>query len=521
MWLQFLLENAHFALNLLAALVFFAVFWLYWDAWRVRRKKSEMPKLAGFFLLSLSFILHAVQVETTIVTDPFFAKGIIETVGLALRIGGYILLLAGLGTEPIGRKPHALILVGLTAAVPQLFVPVLASLVGFFYMRRATVGLEDHLKPVSFAFFGIALAELIHLVSLFANTSLISLYRLVAPFGFLWILSHIIMLFSVLYLRKWVFGYLLKQFETQLFMTFTSSILIIFLLTTVSFTGLLVKNIQDEALHQLETDVAVLSFALESQKTQLTSDVQVIAQDGAVVTGVGAVARKELSDIVVGVLLTKKLNTLVVVSDTGLVLSRGEDRDRVGDSLSDDPLIKRALLGETASSVGTRDGVVAPAILLQSATPIKDNNSIIGAVIGGVAVDSAFVDGIKSATGLDASIYADAVVSATTFVTPDGKARLTGLKETSERITKRVLADGKSYSGTVTIAQVPHFASYLPIRDVDTNPVGMLFVGRPEISVLQTAGRSIELTFLVTVVLLLLSIIPAHRIARGIAEQIS
>jgi hypothetical protein len=47
----------------------------------------------------------------------------------------------------------------------------------------------------------------------------------------------------------------------------------------------------------------------------------------------------------------------------------------------------------------------------------------------------------------------------------------------------------------------------------------MLFAGEPQIALLQTASRSIELTFLVSAVLTIASIIPAFAVARYLAAQ--
>jgi len=43
---------------------------------------------------------------------------------------------------------------------------------------------------------------------------------------------------------------------------------------------------------------------------------------------------------------------------------------------------------------------------------------------------------------------------------------------------------------------VPYLSAYLPLKDADNVPVGMLFVGREKLEILQAAGRSIELTLL-------------------------
>ena len=118
-------------------------------------------------------------------------------------------------------------------------------------------------------------------------------------------------------------------------------------------------------------------------------------------------------------------------------------------------------------------------------------------------------------------MYASNVRSATTFVASDGKSRLIGNREESPVIKSTVLGDGKPYTGAISILNVPFFAVYLPLKDSDGVTVGMLSVGSLQVGVLQAAGRSIELTFLVTVILLLLSILPAYYVSRYIAYQLS
>src|SRR4029077_17762803 len=106
---------------------------------------------------------------------------------------------------------------------------------------------------------------------------------------------------------------------------------------------------------------------------------------------------------------------VTVIDDVGRVLARGEDRERRGDSLSSDALVQRVILGQDATSLVVKEGVLAPQIFIRAATPIKKGGQIIGGVITGVPIDTAFVDAIKRSTGLEASIYADNILSATTF----------------------------------------------------------------------------------------------------------
>lgn len=400
------------------------------------------------------------------------------------------------------------------------FYPVLAAVAGFFYLRRATIGLENHLKRVALGFFVLSLAELFSLGTKFSTTDNVSLYNLVAPFGPVWLLGQAVLLTAALILGGWVFGYLLKRLSTQLFMVLTSAVVAIFLLVTVAFTALLLKNLQDETLARLATDVKVLSFALESKKAESLSDSQVLAQNPEVVAAVEAGERSKLMETTQNYLLAKKESTLVVVSDSGQVLARGEDSERVGDSLSDEPLLKRALLGEEASSVVTTQGVLAPTLSVRAATFVKLGGKVVGAVMTGTTIDNAFVDGVKAATGLETSIYGDNKLSATTLATTDGKSRANGIKEENPAIKSQVLAKGETFTGATTLLGVPYFAAYLPVKDVDNSVVGMLFVGKPQVGVLAAAGRSIELTFLFAIILLAFSIVPSYFIAKYITYQL-
>lgn len=534
MWHQFFLENVHFALSLFAALIFFAIGWLYFDAWTGKKTIKDGLKIAGLFVLVISFLLDGVSIESTILSSSFLDAKIVSLFLFITRGAGYGLLFAGLISDPLqptpkaqsGRQtvsagiPFATAQIKLSAFIPVI-KPILGSAVGFLYLRRATVGLENHLKPVALAFYILSLYELVSLSSLLQNTGNVDLYKLVAPFGPVWIAKHIILFVALLLLGRWVYYYLLKRVQTQLFMIFTTSILLIFLITTVTFTGLLLRNLEQETLRQLETDVRVLQFAVESKMGETLSDAEVLANSPQVKDALTKQSKKDLAEIAESTLLAKKQNVLVIVNEKGQVMARGEDKEQIGDSLSDDPLIKRSLFGEKSSSVVSKDGVLAPEVSIRSATPIRQDNEIVGAVMTGTVIDNAFVDGVKKTTGLDASVYGDTIRSATTFVASDGKSRWTGIKEENTVIKQKVLREGKVYRGSVVLLNVPYFAAYSPLKDVDSNPVGMLFVGRESIKVLQAAGKSIELTFLMTVILLVVSVLPSYLIARYISYQLS
>lgn len=529
---QFILINGHFTLNLLAALVFFAVAWLYFDAWLGRRDYREGTKSLGFILLSISFLIHATTIEQALLNTSLLGS---DTLGYStgfFRIIAYFVLIIGQIIDPIQPLPeyrfdknNASSAAIFASTIPfshllPFSYPILAIITSLLYLRRATIGLEHHLKTISWSLALLAISDTIGLAAVFRETSDISIIKITEPFGIVWLVEHLFLVIAILYLGKWVWSYLVKRLETQMLMILTSTTLIIFLITTIFFTTTSIRNIQRNTLANLEVSANVLNYSLVSKMAESLSDAQLVAQNADIIKAILDKDNDTLSAKATEILLAKKQSILTITSETGEVLVRGDDPSKSSGSLSDDPLVKKALSGNNASSVVIKEGVTAPAVSVRGAVPIKNGDDILGTAMVGTVIDNAFVDGLKKATGLDASVYADNIRSATTFVAPDGKSRWIGVREETEEIKKTVLAEGNVYTGSVEILNVPFYAAYIPLRDQSDHPVGMLFVGEPQTVLLKSASESIELTFLVTAGLLVLSIFPSFMISRYIISQI-
>lgn len=522
---QFILINTHFTVNLFAALVCFAVAWLYFDAWLGRKDLRESTKSLGFFLISLSFVLNAASVDSTnAVSTTFFSGQNLAIITYLLRLSGYITLIIGQVIDPLQPLPdyrYASAFAMPISAYPSYALPLFATVTGFLYLRRATTGLEHHLKPIGYSFYSLGIVEVISLSAHFRGTSNVDLENLVKSFSAIWVVERILLIFAMFLLGRWVWGYLVKRLETQLFMIFTTSTLVIFLITAVFFTTLTIINLRQDILSNLETNVAVLDFSIDSKKAEVLSDAQVVAQNSDIIDALSDRDTKRLNETAQRTLLAKNQAFLTIITNTGEVITRADDPDKVGGSLSGDPMIIKALSGIEVTGVTTTDGVIAPVVSVRAAVPIKKDGDVIGAVLSGNVIDNAFVDGLKNATGLDASVYADNIRAATTFISPDGKSRYIGIKEETEDINQTVLIDSESYSGNVTILNVPYLSAFAPLTDSDDKPVGMLFVGKPQSDTITSAAKIIEQTFLVTVVLLATSIVPAYFISNYIIDQVN
>ncbi len=529
--LVFISQNLHFAINLFAALVCFAVFWLYFDAWLSRTKKKQTLLWLGFLLLCVSFLVQATVIEQAVLGNSFLGN-FSEGLSSAIRILGYLLIIFGQIRDPLQAVPTteglklekapAISGLGFISNSLVLLPPVGSLVCGLLYWRRATTGLEKHLRRVALAFFGLSLFELLSLSKFLQGSDNPFLYSLSSSFGLIWYLEQIVLVVSIALLGLWVWQYLVTRLQSQLFMIFTSAVLGIFLLTTVSFTFLLLNNIQNESLSNLATATNVLNYSLGSKKEEILSTTESLASNPDIVRALAEKDHKKLNSLVQKLLETKAKSSILVTDESGMVLSRAEEPDRWGDSISDDPLTRRALVGLAGTSTVAQEGVLAPLVYIKSAVPVRDaNKNIIGSLTSGVLIDNAFVDGVKTTTGLDSAIYAGNVRSATTFLAADGKSRWIGVKEENPEIKDQVLKKGDTFKGSVEVLNRPFIGAYSPLRDVNNDIVGMIFIGKPQSSILLVAGKSIELTFLVAVLLISLSIIPSFLVSRYLSKQLS
>jgi hypothetical protein len=547
--LEFILTDAHFTIGLLAAMACFATAWLYFDAWMGKRTVvKELLKWLGLGVLGVGFVVTAVEVEPAFLGQTLFAH--LGVVAVVLRGIGYGLLAAGLAMDPLqpvpkteplyagmgtpgssgeaGRsvadKPeHKQLAGGLGAGIGlvRLVLPLFAGAVTFLYWRRAVKGLERHLRSVVWAFAWFTGFELADLAVLGRGTDDPRLYDLVAPFGPLWLVAQALLAVAAVILGRWVWQYLTKRLQSQLFMVLTAACLAIFLVTTVSFTFLLMNRVQTQAFATLETTAKVLGTTITGQQAKTMAEAEVVAQNPSVAAAVVAKDHAQLAILLKDFLSTKRQSGLLITTTSAQVLLRAEDPANWGDSVSSDSLVARAGVGKATSGLAVADGALAPRLVMKATTPIRNTAGIIvGTVTVGFEVDNAFVDGLKQNTGLASAVYSGPVRVATTLLAPDGSSRALGVKESRGDITKAVLEGNRTWSGLTTTGGQSYLAVYSPLRDADNVPVGMLFIGQPQVLLLQAVGRSVELTFLIAVFLLLLSIWPVHLIARSLARQL-
>lgn len=497
MWNIFALSNYYFSLNVFASLTLLAVSWLYYDAYKALNNRRELWKVLGFIILSISFLFRGMDLSGISLSEISNYQLLFKNIDVYLRVIGYTLLVIGLLVDPLQPKPAtkkvgALILV----TFPSLLFlsPVVASIVAILYLRRASVGLERHIYPPAISFFFLAIYELLFSLNSFQSSTNLNLFKLVSPFGPIWITQTVVLLIAIFVLGRWVFRYLLKQFQSQIFMIQMALVLIIYLIVTVGFTGLLINNLKSQILNELKSQAKVLEFAFDAKRAELASTAKLLVQTSQV----------QGSEPL-------RYDSLVIFDKDGVVTYRAEDTERKGDSISGDPVVKKVLLGKETSSVVVKDGVVAPTVMLIAGVPVVTGGEVTGGVMIGELIDNSYIEGFTKLTGLRVGVYGNDTLTAGGTV---------GIKEGNKDVKEKVLVKGENYVAETRWLNTPYLSVYAPLLDSDNNPVGMYFVGRPQIEVLGLATKTLEIVFIGTIILLFLSMIPSKLIAKSIAKQI-
>lgn len=530
MWNQFILENLHFTINLFLALVFFAVSWLYLDAWLVTRRVREVLYLIGFLLVSLAFLLQATVIQSPLFSQAQPSSFLSLPYFLFIRLLGYIFVLGGLIFDPIQKKPTFsnqqqtpknafFTMVNPLGLVASLVLPALALVNGLLYLRKATFGLERHLKVISFAFILLSVAEIFNFLQRFQPANDPSSFKLVSVFGLYWFFEYALYFLVFLILGRWIRTYLTKRFQSQLYFSFIFTSLVIFLVITITFTGIILKNFQDENTKRLGSDVKILQFWLESKKAEQLSNTQLFAQDPILVEAVEQKNQDVLSSFSQDFLQAKTQSLVVITDINAQVIARGDDPEKIGNSLSENKLVKNAIEDKPSSSMQVFEGVLAPEISIQSAAAIKKDGQIIGALLTGILLDSAFSDGVKSNTGLDSGIYVGDKLSATSILDENQKRPL-GTILSDKKARAEALEKGKTFSGEIMVSQKPFFASFVPLLDSNNNQIGTIFIAVEQLQALKTAADSIQLTFLAIIGLVVASLLPAYFISVSLSRQI-
>jgi hypothetical protein len=125
---------------------------------------------------------------------------------------------------------------------------------------------------------------------------------------------------------------------------------------------------------------------------------------------------------------------------------------------------------------------------------------IVGAISIGVDLikDNEFVDNLKRIYGAESTLFLGDTRVSTTIVTSNGE-RAIGTKMTDQRILDSVFKEEKAFFGTIPLFGKPYDAVYAPIKDIEGNIIGILFLGNDHY---KTIANYIEIGKMIVLIVL-------------------
>lgn len=499
MSLFFLLNNLHFALEILGALTFLMVAWLAFDSLLVRRDFLTAARSIGFGLLTLWQVIHAFN----------FPSDTLLYLGYGVYLLGIGFVLWNLVLErPIKRPEFKAIMVlpALGVFIKPLSVVIAAGLflASVLSFRQYKKELKKTLVPF---WIGFLLLSLGAASSIFYSPDSLSV---------LWAAGHLLELAGFFAIAWWVWSYLQTRIREEMILIFISVTLFMATIVTLTFSSILITRIEEQTKSDLLVDARVLDFTISRFQEESLAKAKFLAGRSDINTALIERNFVRLEALLTDLIEKENLGFLAILDNEGNVILRAHDVTRKDDNLSEEGAVTRALAGE---SFVTIESSPSEGFSIRAASPLKIGEFVEGVIVAGFPLDNLLADEIKKITGLEMSIFEGNTRVATTALNPDGRTRSVGIKQVDAEVASTVLESGNELTLRTVILSRPYLASYLPIRNADGEVVGMISAAKSQHEILETAQATNRLTLIAVMVIMLILITPIYFITRRLSEE--
>lgn len=500
MSLFFLFNNLHFSLEIIGALTFLIVAWLSFDSFLLRRDFTTGSRFIGFVLLAVWQVIHAFALSS----DVLFL------VGYGAYIGGVVFVLWNLALEAPIERPEfkaIIILPGAAALLSPFSIVVTGGLIliALFSLNQYKKELKKTLFPFWIGF------------TFLASGAAASLFYAPDSLSALWVLGHAFELAGFMSLGVWVWSYLQLRIREEMLLIFISLTLFMAVVVSLTFSSILIANIESEARASLTTNVRVLNLAITRLEQEALAKAKLLATNDSLKNALTENNFVELETLSNSLVEEENLGFLTILDKDGGVVLRAHALTQKGENLLGEKSVASAYDGTPLVTIGTS---AAEQFSIRAAAPIRLQEDIIGAVVLGFSLDSVLVDSMKKITGLEMSIFENETQVATTLFNLDGYTRNVGIKNIDSRVSETVLKEGNALTLRTTVLSRPFLASFLPLRDVDNVIVGMISASKPQAEILETAQATNRLTLVIVMIIMIIMIMPIYFITRRLSKEV-
>ena len=327
------------------------------------------------------------------------------------------------------------------------------------------------------------------------------------------------------------------------------------------FNDMVQANLRDDVVHDLDAADALYQYHLDETENLViyTSGFSRICNP--LVNNDSAMLRQQVVDIYKE-RFSEKVDIFTVTDNNGVVVARARNSAVYGDYVGDNDLIRLALNDEAVSSteIMTREELLiedeslaeqaymkftptpyakprpenesTAGMVVMAASPVHDNE---GNVVGVLYVadlinrDYAMVDSIKNVLYKD-EIYGSRDVGTATIFQEDFRISTnvpndTGKRAITTRVSKEVneavLEGGEYWYGRAFVVNAWYVTAYKPIKNINCDSIGMLYVGILEQPYIDAGYRILTIYLLYLISGFILSMFIIHYFTRSLTQPIN
>lgn len=311
----------------------------------------------------------------------------------------------------------------------------------------------------------------------------------------------------------------IKSIQSQLILYFTIAILTPVIIISIIASKIIYDQIIKRAESKTIADLNSANEIYNHRILQLESITRLTAGRSFIVNSVIEKNADTLRSELEIILKNEKLDIFTMVDKNGNVICRARNSFNKNDNLLDDKFIRRVLetkqnvsgtdivsetelakesfelveraymeIKSTPKSRERREKVEKNGMMMKSAVPLFDRNkNLVGVLMAGVLLNRNYeivnkinevvheLEVYKGQVIGTATIFMDDLRIATNVKNEDGSYAISTLL--SDDVYDEVLVKGQKWFGEAFVVNSWYISAYQPIRDIDNEVIGILFVG--------------------------------------------
>lgn len=499
------LLNLFLAANTLMLLATLTYAWIYYDLFHKEGIRNSLWVANGALLMAVSWLLNVLSINLSNELLPLLRFSFLTLGLLLLLIGHWKERIPGL--PKLNIKPnvaHSIVPLTLVLLAPSNLV--LAGLICVRLYKKITAGKSKQFTRLFGAWVLLLGYFLFAAMSGVAHSGSLWLQDLTRDFTTLWILAHALLLFAALTLLNWIGSFLSFRVVAKLFVSIWQQLIVYAIVLACAYSIFTIHTAKKQMFTLLGHNIELINFNLGQISTNNLDLLGYLASDPSIQTG--------LTENPAGLLESKSSDFLRTNSTLDQIIFVNADRQILYDSLDE------RNIGLTVKSMDSFDGFVIaddlPAVgklEYHVIVPVVRDQQTIGALIAIKQIDDSFLDLLKSQTGQEVLVYVNGSRAASTIVANDQLSRLENLPLLTTNIDTTSANDNVNFAET-RILDTPYLI-YQLLLNTDSGPAEIILATKQSI-LLASSKQALMYTFLLAVLLSLLTLLPSYRLARTV-----